>query len=167
MPAELYEITPCPQGRLATMPRPRGGEWLQGELASLKTRDVTDVISLLTEPEEAELGLLAEAQLCEEVGMKFHRFLVRDRGVPVQPDFDNFISSLLPVLKRGGFIAVHCRAGIGRATVVAAAFLCRLGVSAEEAIAVISETRGFDVPDTDEQYEFIFAYDLLHRPATE
>jgi len=158
MQAEMYEITPCPQGRLATMPRPRGGEWLKGELASLKKRYVTDVISMLTPEEEEETWLQAEAQTCAEVGMRFHRFLVLDRGVPVQPEFDHFISSLLPVLtEQQGFIAIHCRAGIGRSTVVAAAFLIRLGLSADEALARISLARGFDVPDTDAQLDFIYS----------
>jgi len=157
MQAEMYEITPCPQGRLATMPRPRGGEWLRRELTSLKNRGVTDLVSMLTPDEEAELVLQAEPQICAELGLRFHRYLVRDRGVPAQPEFDNFISTLLPILQQGGFIAIHCRAGIGRSSVVAAGFLCRLGVSAEEAIAVISQARGLEVPDTDAQIDFIYS----------
>ena len=47
MRAEMYEITPCPQGRLATCPRPRGGEWLMREIASMKASGVTDLVSLL------------------------------------------------------------------------------------------------------------------------
>jgi protein-tyrosine phosphatase len=163
MQAEMYEITPCPQGRLATMPRPRGGEWLKSELASLKNRGVTDLVSMLTPEEEAELVLQAEAQLCEELGMRFHRCLIRDRGVPAQPEFDNFISLLVPVLEQQGFIAIHCRAGIGRSSVVAAGFLCRLGLSADEAVDLISQARGIDVPDTDEQLDFIYSLEQ-HGP---
>jgi predicted protein tyrosine phosphatase len=157
MQAEMYEITPCPQGRLATMPRPRGGEWLQRELASLANRGVTDLISMLTPDEEVELVLQAEPQICTELGLRFHRFLVRDRGVPEQPEFDHFIAALLPVLTQGGFIAIHCRAGIGRSSVVAAGFLCRLGVSAAPAIESISQARGLEVPDTDAQIDFIYS----------
>jgi protein-tyrosine phosphatase len=156
MQAEMYEITPCPQGRLATMPRPRGGDWLRAELASLKMRGVTDLVSALTPAEETELNLQAEEQLCAELELKFHRHPIGDHGLPVQPGFDEFITSLAPVLtQRHGFIAIHCFAGIGRATVIAAALLCRLGVSAEQALARISQARGFEVPDTQEQYDFI------------
>jgi len=159
MRAEMYEIVPCPRGRLATMPRPRGGNWLKGEIASLKANGVTDVVSMLTPAEEAELDLRLEEQYCAEFGLGFHRHPITDRGIPTQPAFDNFIASLLPILMHDGFIAVHCRAGIGRATVTTAALLCGLGVHAQEAIEVISQARGFEVPDTDEQMDFIFKFD--------
>jgi protein-tyrosine phosphatase len=151
----MYEIVPCPQGRLAIMPRPRGAEWLKDELASLQARGVTDLVSMLQPGEEIELRLQAEEKICAELGLGFHRHPVPDRGVPAQPAFDEFVTALLPRLAGGGFIAIHCRAGIGRSTVAAAAFLCRLGVSAQDAIALISQARGWDVPDTDAQIEFI------------
>ena len=141
------------------MPRPRGGEWLMAELASLKFRGVTDVVSLLPPAEEVELNLQSEAQFCADLRINFHRHPLKDRGVPLQPGFDDFITSLLPALNPPGFIAIHCRAGIGRSTVVAAALLCRLGVTAPDAVALISHARGFDVPDTDEQLNFILGLD--------
>jgi len=156
MRAEMYEI-PCPVGRLATMPRPREGEWLKGEITSLKTCGVTDLVSMLTMSEEVEIGLLFEPELCDEVGIRFHRYSLPDRTVPIQPGFDAFIASLLPVLKQGGFIAVHCRAGIGRSTIVAAALLIGLGLTPTEALERISEARGFEVPDTQEQLDFIMS----------
>ena len=159
MRAELYEIIPCPKGRLATMPRPRGGDWLRGEIGSLKTSGVTDLVSLLTPAEEAELDLQFEPQYCEEFGLRFHRHPVEDRGIPMQPAFDEFIDSLLIHLKQGSFIAIHCRAGIGRASVTAAALLCGLGMPASEAIALISQARGFEIPDTEAQRDFILKFD--------
>jgi predicted protein tyrosine phosphatase len=159
MQAEMYEIIPCPVGRLAIMPRPRGQEWLKGELASLKSRGVTDLVSMLQPAEEIELRLQSEEQFCAELGIRFHGHPVGDRGIPLQPGFDNFIASLLPNLTEPGFIAIHCRAGIGRSTVAAAALLCRLGLSASDAIALISKARGFDVPDTDAQLDFIYRLD--------
>jgi predicted protein tyrosine phosphatase len=151
----MYEITPCPMGRLAIMPRPRGGEWLEREIASLKHSGVTDLVSMLMPPEEIELGLQSEAQFCNDIGLRFHRHPVNDRGIPEQPGFNAFIDSLLPYLAQQGFIAIHCRAGIGRSAVAAAALLCRLGVSAPDAVTLISQARGFDIPDTDEQLDFI------------
>jgi protein-tyrosine phosphatase len=159
MRAEMYEIIPCPEGRLATMPRPRDGEWLKGEIASLKTAGVTDLVSMLTMSEEVEIGLLFEPELCEEFGICFHRYPLPDRTIPLQPAFDDFVASLVPVLQQGGFIAIHCRAGIGRSSVLAAGFLCALGLKAQEALAAISHARGFDVPDTEEQLDFILSLD--------
>jgi protein-tyrosine phosphatase len=156
MQAELYEITHSPVGRVAIMPRPRGGEWLQRELASLMARGVTDLVSMLTPEEEVFLNLQAEAKICSELGITFHRHPVTDHGLPVQPAFDAFIDTLVPLLERNRFIAIHCLAGIGRSAVTAAALLCRFGVSGTEAITEISHARGFDVPETEEQIAFIF-----------
>ena len=155
MQAEMYEITPCPQGRLAICPRPRGGLWLMEEMVSLKRRGVTNVVSLLTAPEVKELQLQAEEKFCNDLLVKFHYHPIPDRGLPVQPAFDQFITSLSLCMLQDGFIAIHCKAGIGRSTVVAAALLCRFGLSADQAIDLISQARGFDVPDTEEQYDFI------------
>ncbi len=151
----MYEITGCPAGRLATMPRPRGDNWLPSEIRSLKGSGVTDLVSLLTLAEEIELALLFEAQMCEEAGINFHRFAVVDRDVPPHAEFEAFINSLLPVLRNNGFIAIHCRAGIGRSTVIAAGLLVGLGVAPEQALKMISQARGFDVPDTEAQLNFI------------
>jgi protein-tyrosine phosphatase len=87
--------------------------------------------------------------------LKFHRHPIPDRGVPQQPAFDEFISTLLPSLTSGGFVAVHCKAGIGRSTVVAAALLIRLGLHPDQALDFISYARGFEVPDTNAQFDFI------------
>ncbi len=139
------------------MPRLRDNGWLKSEVASLKAAGVTDVISMLTISEEVEVGLIFEGEFCEEMGLRFHRYSLPDRSVPVRADFDEFIASLLPVLKQGGFIAIHCRAGIGRSTVLAAGFLCALGLTPREALARITQARGFDVPDTEEQLDFILS----------
>jgi protein-tyrosine phosphatase len=159
MEAEIYEI-PCPQGRLATMPRPRGNGWLAGEMASLRARGVTDLVSMLTPEEEWALDLTEEPAACAAAGLRFHRHPIPDRGVPDEPEFGLLLNSLEPILRRGGFVAVHCRGGIGRSSVVAAALLVRLGVTPAEALASISLARGFEIPDTEEQREFILA---LHR----
>jgi len=43
-----------------TMPRPRGGDWLDGEIQSLAKAGVNVVVSLLTADEIAELELQDE-----------------------------------------------------------------------------------------------------------
>lgn len=154
----MYEI-PCPLGKLATMPRPRADEWLKREIASIKAGGVTDLVSMLTMSEEVEIGLLFEPNFCDEVGLRFHRFSLPDRTIPIQPAFNDFVAMLLPVLRQGGFIAIHCRAGIGRSTIMAAALLIGLGLSAQQALERIAEARGFDVPDTEEQLDFIMSLD--------
>jgi protein-tyrosine phosphatase len=125
------------------------------ELVSMKNRGVTDIVSLLTPSEETELQLQSEAKFCSDLLLKFHRYPIPDRGLPKQPEFDQFITDLLVCLTQGGYVAIHCKAGIGRSAVVAAALLCRFGIPANDAIEMVSHARGFDVPDTDEQLDFI------------
>jgi len=48
-------------------------------------------------------------------------------------------------------ILIHCRMGVGRAAMIAAALLVRRGQSVEEAFAQIAAARGCAVPDTSEQ----------------
>jgi protein tyrosine/serine phosphatase len=158
MKVDIYEIKPCPKGQLAIMPRPRGGDWLGDEMISIKSLGVSDIVSMLTTSEEVELELEKEEELCAAAGLRFHRHSIPDRDLPLQPEFDGFIKSLLPTLIQGGFILIHCRAGIGRSSVVAAALLSRLGVGAHEALSSISKARGFEIPDTDEQKAFILSF---------
>ncbi|MEZ5300547.1 MAG: hypothetical protein R3F11_07800 [Verrucomicrobiales bacterium] len=57
---------------------------------------------------------------------------------------------------RGGrSVVFHCRAGIGRSSTMAAAALTCFGIGADEAFARISEARGLQVPDTDEQIDWV------------
>ena len=58
-------------------------------------------------------------------------------------------------VREGRGLAFHCFAGIGRATIMASVVLIRLGFNADEAIEAISKTRGFPVPDTPIQYDWI------------
>jgi protein-tyrosine phosphatase len=141
------------------MARPRGGDWLRDELASLKSLGVSDLVSLLTPSEATELDLIAEAEFCADVGLRFHSHPIPDRGLPVRPAFSRLIDSLLPILTQGGFVAIHCRAGIGRSSMTAAALLWRLGASASETVRLISDARRLEIPDTEEQRAFILSFD--------
>ena len=47
-------------GRLSTMARPRGGDWLADEMAALRRRGVDVLVCALTDPElAAQVGLAA------------------------------------------------------------------------------------------------------------
>jgi hypothetical protein len=58
MRTELYWIERPWRGRLAIMPRPRGGDWLDDEIQSWRRSGVDVVVSLLTREEESDLNLL-------------------------------------------------------------------------------------------------------------
>jgi len=153
--SDIYEIPTGGAGRLATMARPYGDAWLPEEMVKLAERGVTDLVSHLTPEENFSLGLSDEAHACAAAGIRFHAFPIEDRGIPERPAFDFFLDDLVEVLRRGGFVVVHCRGGIGRSSVTAAALLVRLGMSPGAALKAIRQVRGFPIPDTMEQYDFV------------
>jgi hypothetical protein len=63
MKPTLFTISRHGPGRLATMARPRGGEWLTDELGSLRRAGVDVLVCALTGPEMLELGLTDEPVL--------------------------------------------------------------------------------------------------------
>jgi hypothetical protein len=69
-------------GRLAIMPRPRGGDWLEDELRDSRRQGVDTLVSLLTPEETGELDLADEPVLCERGGIDFFSHPVPDRGLP-------------------------------------------------------------------------------------
>ena len=55
--------------RVAIVPRPRGGDWLEDDLKAIKEAGVDVLVSMLTPPEQGELGLDEEATLAGQVAV--------------------------------------------------------------------------------------------------
>jgi protein-tyrosine phosphatase len=145
--------------RLAIMPRPRGNDWLSDDLRLLRLEGVDVIASALTASEAEELGLSAEEQECARSGLTFVSFPIEDRSLPVnRAKFDSFIDQLLRCSRNGKAIAVHCRAGIGRSSLIAACLLVKMGLLPKAALRTIEESRGCPVPDTPEQRQWIEHY---------
>ena len=142
-------------GRLAILPRPRGGDWLADEVAAWRRAGVDVVVSMLTPDEAAELGLTAEADECRVHGIEFLSLPVPDRGVPATKVAADLISRLAGLVADGKTVAVHCRQGIGRSAVIAAGVLIALGADAEAAVRSVADARGCPVPETPEQRQWI------------
>jgi protein-tyrosine phosphatase len=145
------------------MARPRAEDWLEIEIAEWKNAGIDVVVSLLEHEEVSELGLQREPELCRSHGIDFVSFPIPDRGVP-EPDNASQIARVLAAgLRDGRCIAIHCRAGIGRSSTMAACVLIYCGIVAEEALARIKVSRGLSVPDTDEQRDWVVAFDRAYR----
>lgn len=156
MRTNLYWLETGGVGRLATMARPRAGDWLEDEMSGLKAAGIDVVVSLLTAAEITELGLEGEQAACEAAGLKFRSLPISDRDVPPsEASAIELITELHAELVAGRGIAVHCRMGIGRASVIAAGVLRLLGVEGEEALRRIAAARGLQVPDTDQQRQWL------------
>ena len=159
MSRNLYWVDRLPFGRVAIMPRPRGGDWLDDEILAWKRENVDVVVSLLMPDEVSDLELTNERDLCCQNGVRFLSFPITDRSVPESREvFSEFIAVLADICLNGQSIAVHCRQGIGRAAVVAICVLTRMGIEPNAAIELVGNARGVIVPETLEQRRWVFDY---------
>jgi protein-tyrosine phosphatase len=165
MKAEVYWIDGVWPGKLGLAPRPRGGDWLEDEIADWDREGVSTVVSLLTPDEERDLGLEGEANATSDRGIAFASLPIPDRGVPALPgQLEKTLNALEHDLSSGKNVVVHCRQGIGRTGLVAACLLIANGWSAEAAIRRVSAARGVPVPETEQQRQWI--NDYAKAPAT-
>lgn len=149
MVSDIYWIE-TPLGlRLATMARPRAGDWLEDEIDHWVRQGVGRVVSLLEPHEVHELGLEAEAAMCAARSIDFVSYPIADRGTP--EDTCSAARLARRILDDGTPTAIHCRAGIGRASLIAGAVLVTAGMASETAWAAIAKARGLPVPDTEVQ----------------
>jgi protein-tyrosine phosphatase len=146
-------------GRLAIMPRPRAGDWLDDEIAGWRSEGIDIVVSLLEADEVAELGLEREPATCQHNGIEFISYPIPDRGVPASiAETVDLAQSVALGVAQGKATAVHCRAGIGRSALVAACILVCSGFDAVTAFEAIGKARGTGVPDTDGQRAWVEAF---------
>ncbi len=163
MQAEIFWIEGVPRGRLAVMPRPRGGDWLEEEVRSLRSNGVDVLLSLLTEDEAGELNLGEEARCCAAGGIEFVSFPIPDRDFPASAAAAlGLVQRLMSHLVEGKGVAVHCRQGVGRSGLVAACVLAALGERPDAAFERIARARGRSVPDTPEQRQWVLRFTDQH-----
>jgi protein-tyrosine phosphatase len=159
MQPKLYWIPTPASGRLATMARPRGGDWLADELTALRSLRVDTLVCLLTAGELVELDVQAESQLALTAGLHFMQFPIPDLAVPpLESATVQFIAQLAQLVRAGQTVTIHCRQGIGRSSLVAASVLTQLGVEPPAAWATITAARGRPVPDTEEQRQWVVRF---------
>ena len=140
------------------MAAPRSAEPLEDTVLSWRTDGIDCVVSAL-EPGEIPGLIEAETELCREFGIDFLCFPIRDKSVPPSLDaFASVVKTLAERISSGQGVAIHCRAGIGRSTTLAACVLIWLGVDAEVALDMIAEARGIEVPETEAQRQWILEF---------
>jgi protein-tyrosine phosphatase len=168
MRAAIYWVGALSAGRLAVLPRPRGGDWLGDEVRSLRASGVEVLVSLLTREEATELDLAGELGCCAAAGVEFVSYPFADRGVPASAaDALGLVRRLADLLAGGKGVATHCRQGVGRSALVAACVLASLGERPEAALERVARARGRPVPDTAEQREWVLRFAQRHLSKTE
>jgi protein-tyrosine phosphatase len=79
------------------------------------------------------------------------------------------VDQIVEALNAGKSVALHCRQGIGRSAMIAAAALISGGQDADTAISTIRRSRGLEVPETHAQRKWIsdFSSWLANQRATQ
>jgi protein-tyrosine phosphatase len=155
--AEIFTIAGSGPGKLSTMARPRGGDWLVDEMDALRATGVSLLVSMLTPSEERDLGLAEEAAEAEAAGLEFIALPTPDFGLPQVAAFRGVVNRLVRALEHGSHVVVHCRMGIGRSSMLAAAVLMAGGLTEQDAWAAVRKARGLEVPDTPRQRRWVQA----------
>jgi protein-tyrosine phosphatase len=155
----IYWIRHAKPPRLAIVARPRGDSELKEDLTALKRGGIDVVVSLLTTQDEHELGLAREREIANELGLQYVSYPIPDGTTPSDvKSFRQIILELVDAIRSGKKVGAHCRGCIGRATVTTASVLIELGWDADDALKLIQQARGWPVPDTVEQRNWIRRY---------
>lgn len=157
----LYPIPRGGSGRLWTMAAPDGGDRLAEQLELLSGAGVSTLVSLLDEGEAAVLGLAAEGTAARRAGVRFVQLPTSDLGVPESSAALAVAREVREELLNGKGVAIHCRAGIGRSSLLAAVVLRLEGVRPAEAWSTIGRACGVRVPETQAQRDFLDDLDTL------
>ena len=126
---------------------------LEAELDAVARWGAHDVVTLV---EPFELTLLGVERLGERVralGLAWWHLPVTDNCAP-GPDFESGWQAAAPALHAtldaDGRVVVHCRAGMGRAGMIAARLLVERGLPADEAIAAVRRARPGAIENADQ-----------------
>jgi protein-tyrosine phosphatase len=109
------------------------------------------LVCALPDAERRELDLADEAAAAERAGLEFVAIPIADRSVPGLDALLPRLRELVGRLEAGGHVVCHCRFGLGRGSLLAAALLVLEGVDPEAAWHRVARARGQRVPDTEQQ----------------
>lgn len=158
MKPRIFEVTQIGSGKLCVMPKP-DSQYLGDAVNFFHYLGINTIVCLLEMAEIEEYGLQQEEALCQQTGMDFVHFPIADSHIPANAEaFRGLVNALHGKLQDGQNIVIHCRAGIGRTGVLAGCILVNDGMAGDDAIQQISGARGFPIPETEAQYDYILDF---------
>lgn len=105
------------------------------------------------------MDLEREPENCHACGIDYISFPITDRETPESKVVTlELVTRLAQFVREGKSVAIHCFAGIGRSSLIAACVLATLGVGPEAAFKLIGKSRGCEVPDTREQERWVYTF---------
>jgi protein-tyrosine phosphatase len=140
------------------------GPWdrdLDSDLARLRDEYHTDVlVSLMEEHEYEELQIAGLRERAADYGIEVLWFPIRDTSCPESDEeFDEAVGRIVGALRDGKTVIIHCKGGLGRTGLTAAAGLLSASseLTAGEAISAVRRARAGAV-ENERQEEFVAGY---------
>lgn len=152
----LFRIDSIGKGYLAVTAQPAQNGDAEMSIRDIAMQDIHQVVSLLDTVESRALGLEHEAVLVSGQSMHFVSYPIADMGLPASVgDFARLSLTLFQQIDSGVNTLIHCRGGIGRSGLLAAAVLLHGGRNVQQAFARVSLMRGEVVPETEQQGDWL------------
>ena len=103
--ARLFWVEGFPDVRIAVAERPRGGDWLDGEMHAFRAAGLDILVSALQPLEERETWLEREGEAATAAGIEFLSFPIGNMLTPVMSEALPVLQELAADLKAGRSIA--------------------------------------------------------------
>lgn len=134
------------------------GKWdrdLEADLHALREKFKTDLlVSLIEEHEFAALRIPSLREEVRRYGIEMLWFPIRDASVPSSIErFYQAVQHIVATLRKGKTTVIHCKGGLGRTGLVAAAVLMAIAeLTPEEATRIVRRARpgAIETPDQEE-----------------
>ena len=123
------------------------GPWrrdLDQDITALRAWGATHLVTLIEDAEFDRLHVRNLGERAEQAGLNWYHLPIPDMGTPDWQFERRWLYAglrLRRALQQGERIMLHCRAGLGRAGMLAARLLAELGTPAEAAIAQVRAAR--------------------------
>ncbi|MBX2826178.1 MAG: tyrosine protein phosphatase [Gammaproteobacteria bacterium] len=146
-------------GSISMMARPIGRTELLAQMQLLVESGYHHIVSLLEPDEARKTGLALEAEVAQQVGLRFTAFPIPDYSVPESVvDYRALIQDLHVTATSGQHVIVHCFGGVGRSSLVVAGVLVQSGTAPEQALQHLTTHGNKPVPETAEQREWFLQH---------
>ena len=128
-------FTPCPGTR---------GASLKDSLAQLKAAGAEAVITVMPNDELASNGVTELPDACRNTDLQWFHFPIEDDASPgeaFRQTWETGKSRVFEILDQSGTVAIHCKGGSGRTSLMAAIILCERGMKHDQILDEVKALR--------------------------
>jgi protein-tyrosine phosphatase len=126
------------------------------DLKVIQDAGISVVVTLMKLNEMLMYGIGDLGHRIKALGWDWYHFPIEDGGIPSSMmDVFPLVQDILVEVSQGKKVLIHCRGGLGRTGTIAGCYLVAKGMSVEDTLKKLVETRGEFCPENDMQKDFI------------